>query len=194
MTHSNTHTKTHHESAQQRNSEHGFVQKPWFTHRFVRILVIILLAGICLSVLNIAYHRGNANAWYYQVEYAINDWSEAGAIASLADYQDTLAIMKKVVALDPNHPHYAHMMGRVLHWGVNMDFEPRMTLIEVKQWYLKATERRPLWPDPWADLAILNNYLSGYDEETQFYLAQALVAGPFDDLVKQAEAQVLNNR
>ena len=170
--------------------QNRFFQKPWFQQRFLRPLAILLLASVCLYGLSSAYHRGNANAWYYQVEYALNDWSKADTIASLADYQDTLAIMKKVVALDPGHPHYAHMMGRVLHWGVNMEFEPRMTLLEVKKWYLKATELRPLWPDPWVDLAILNNYLTGYSEETQFYMAQALVAGPFDDLVKQAEEQI----
>ena len=155
--------------------------------RIAKRVAIGLLLFITLVMIVQLYQRGNANAWYYQVEYALNDWSAAGAIPNEQAYQDTVAVIDKVVALDPSHPHYAHMKGRVLHWGVNGGFERLAQLAEVKVWYLKATELRPTWPDPWADLAILNHYIDGNTPETQFYLAQAQAAGPYIAIVLNAE-------
>ncbi len=50
---------------------------------------------------------------------------------------------------------------------------------------------RPLWPDPWIDLAILNNYTNGYDEETKTYMQQALKTGPYINLVNNGVMQIL---
>ena len=155
--------------------------------RIAKPVAIVLLLIITVVMMVQLYQRGNANAWYYQVEYALNDWSAAGAIPNEQAYRDTVAVIDKIVALDPNHPHYAHMKGRVLHWGVNEGFESLAKLADVKEWYVKATELRPTWPDPWADLAILNHYIEGNTPETQFNLAQAQAAGPYIALVMDAE-------
>lgn len=138
-----------------------------------------------------AFYRGTANVWYFKAEYALNEWAENGVIANKADYLETLNAITKAQTLDPNHPHYAHMVGRITHWGVDMGFEEKAKLHEVKAWYLSATEIRPLWPDPWIDLARLNNYLAGYTTETKLYIEQALKTGPYINLVTKGTLQVL---
>jgi hypothetical protein len=48
---------------------------------------------------------------------------------------------------------------------------------------LLATQLRPLWPEPWIDLARLNNSMQGYNDKTKYYIDQALATGPYVDLV-----------
>jgi hypothetical protein len=124
-----------------------------------------------------------ANAWYFNAEFSLNDWATNNTIKDKAEYTDTLTSIKKAQYLDPTHPHYAHMVGRIMHWGVDMNFEDTTKLAEVNQWYLLATQLRPLWPDPWVDLAGLNDSLYGYNDQTKYYIDQALATGPYVDLV-----------
>ncbi len=154
-------------------------------------LIIIILAIICCYGLYTSFLRGNANAWYFKAEFALNDWFLKGGIPSQQNYSEALDAINKAQSLDPEHPHYAHMLGRIIHWGVDSNFENKEQLLTVKNWYLKATELRPLWPDPWVDLARLNNFLQGYNQETQGYLQQALKTGPYIDLVTISCIEIL---
>jgi hypothetical protein len=144
------------------------------------LIGLLLFTLYCLSS---AFNRGSANAWYFNAEFALNEWAEKGKIESKEAYQVTLAAIQKAQKRDDTHPHYAHMVGRIMHWGVDMGYEDATQLIEIKQWYLLATALRPMWPDPWVDLLRLNNYLEGFNEETKNYAAQALKFGPYIDLV-----------
>lgn len=140
------------------------------------IAVFLLLTFYCLSS---AVNRGVANAWYFNAEFSLNDWAEYKTIKDKTEYDRTLLSITKAHSLDPTHPHYAHMVGRIMHWGVDMGFEDISKLEEIKQWYLLSTTLRPLWPDPWVDLLLLNNYLYGYTDETKFYIQQAISTGPY---------------
>ncbi|PCJ37576.1 MAG: hypothetical protein COA99_12605 [Moraxellaceae bacterium] len=156
-----------------------------------RFLIIAGLLLICGYGLYTSYTRGNANGWYFKADFALNAWAKAGKIEDSNAYQEALAAIQKAHAMDPGHPHYVHMLGRILHQGVDYQFEPNSTLAQVKDLYLQATELRPLWPDPWIDLARLNNYLHGYNDDTRYYLKQAMAVGPFIDLVTLGALQVL---
>jgi len=156
----------------------------------VRYFVLVLFLLITLYALSSSFNRGVANAWYFNAEFSLNDWADKGTIKDEADYQQTLTAINKAQSLDPTHPHYVHMVGRIMHWGVDMGFEDEAKLAEIKQWYLDATKLRPLWPDPWVDLLRLNNYLHGYNEQTKHYITQALTTGPFIDLVTVGTIQV----
>jgi hypothetical protein len=155
-------------------------------HYFVLGLLLLLVLYCLLS----ASSRGVANAWYFNAEFSLNDWANHKTIKDKKDYEQTLSSIKKAQSLDPTHPHYAHMVGRIMHLGVDMGFEDKAQLDYVKQWYLLATELRPLWPDPWVDLLRLNNYLHGYTDETKYYIDQALSTGPYIDLVTVGTLQV----
>ena len=153
-------------------------------------VALVTLIIITLYGLSSAFTRGVANAWYFNAEFSLNDWAKQKTISDKDEYELTLASIQKAQSLDPSHPHYAHMLGRVMHWGVDMGFEEKSKLAEIKTLYLLATELRPLWPDPWADLARLNNFLNGYTYETKYYIEQALATGPYMNLVTVATIQV----
>lgn len=155
---------------------------------FTGLLVALLLFTLyCLSS---AFSRGSANAWYFSAEFALNEWAIKGEIESKEAYLSTLTAIQKAQSMDTMHPHYAHMLGRIMHWGVDMGYEDASKLIEIKQWYLLATTLRPMWPDPWVDLLRLNNYLEGYNYETKHYIQQALKVGPYIDLVTTGTIEV----
>jgi hypothetical protein len=155
-------------------------------HYFI-LALLLLLTLYCLSS---AFSRGVANAWYFNAEFSLNYWAKKKAIKDKTDYDSTLTSIKKAQSLDPTHPHYAHMVGRIKHWGIDMGYEDEAELVDIAQWYLLATQLRPLWPDPWVDLLRLNNYLYGYTDETKYYIEQALSTGPYIDLVTVGSIQV----
>ncbi len=172
-------------SASSISSHHLLKSKPV---NFIALGLLLLLTLYCLSTV---FSRGAANAWYFNAEFSLNEWAKQNTIKDKAEYTDTLTSINKAQSLDPTHPHYAHMVGKIMHWGVDMGFEDSSKLTEVNQWYLLATELRPLWPDPWIDLARLNNALHGYNEQTIYYIDQALSTGPYVDLVTVGTIQVL---
>ena len=156
--------------------------------RYVLLILLFLVTGYALYT---SFIRGSANVWYYKAEFVLNDWADVGSIKDEQEYLKTLADITKAQSLDAKHPHYAHMLGRIKHWGVNNDYEPIESLVEVKSWYLKATQLRPLWPDPWVDLSSLSNYLDGYNDETIGYMNKALETGPYIALVTSGVLRVL---
>jgi len=155
---------------------------------YIVLGMLLLLTFYCVSS---SFSRGMANAWYFNAEFSLNDWAKKGIIKDKTEYSRTLTSIKKAQALDTTHPHYAHMVGRIMHWGVDLGFEDAAKLTEINQWYLFATQLRPLWPDPWIDLARLNNSLHGYNDQTKYYLNQAITAGPYFDPVTVGTIQVL---
>lgn len=153
-------------------------------------VVVMVLSIITVYALSAALTRGVANAWYFHVEFSLNAWADDKTQVNIESYENTLTSIKKAQSLDPTHPHYAHMLGRVLHWGVDLGYEDRSRLTDVKEWYVLATKLRPMWPDPWADLVRLNNYLNGFTDETKYYINQALTMGPYNDFVRVSTMKV----
>ena len=146
-------------------------------------VLLVLLFLLCFYGLYASFMRGSANAWYYKAEFSLREWIDEGGIPDQQRYDEALLAIKKAQSLDSGHPHYAHILGRIQHWGVESDYESIDKLPEIKQWYLKSSELRPLWPNLWIDLALLNDNLEGYSSETMEYLEQALLVGPYNDSV-----------
>ncbi|TYK64785.1 VpsP family polysaccharide biosynthesis protein [Colwellia echini] len=161
-----------------------------FNNKSIHYVVLSLLLLVTLYGLTYSFTRGVANAWYFNAEFSLNDWAGEKSIRNLEEYKHGLNSIEKAHSLDPTHPHYVHMLGRIKHWGVDMGFEDKEQLQDIHQWYLLATELRSIWPDPWVDLLRLNNYLYGYNADTKYYIQQALVVGPYIDLVTQGTIQV----
>lgn len=109
---------------------------------------LVLLLLICCYGLYASFNRGNANAWYYKADFSLNEWANNNANSSKLDYDDTLKAISNAYQADQSHPHYNHIFGRILHWGVLNNYEHEERIEEVKAWYLKATELRTRWPDP----------------------------------------------
>lgn len=150
-----------------------------FNNKLAHYSTLSIVLVFTLYCLLSSFGRGIANAWYFNAAFSLNE----STIKDESDYVETLASIKKAHSLDSKHPHYAHMLGRIRHIGVDLDLEDKDKLVEIKQLYLLSTELRPFWPDPWVDLFWLNNYLHGYNDQTKYYIKQAILAGPYVDLV-----------
>jgi len=103
---------------------------------YIALGMLLLLTLYCLSS---SFSRGASNAWYFNAEFSLNDWATKNTIKDEAEYTSTLTSIKKAQSLDPTHPHYAHMVGRITHWGVDMGFEDTTALVDINQWYVLAT-------------------------------------------------------
>ena len=156
-----------------------------------RTILVLLLLFVCLYAGYTAFYKGYANAWYYQAEFAINAWAKQGKVTSRSEYDSALAAINKAHVLDLSYPHYAHINGRILHWGIISGFENEAKYTAVRSLYLAAAARRPMWPDVWIDLATTNNYLDGYNIDTQQYLANAIETGPYIKEVISGSMQIL---
>jgi len=156
-----------------------------------RSVFVLLLLVICLYGGYTAFYKGSANAWYYRAEFAINAWAKQGKVASRSEYDSALSAITKAHAIDPSYPHYAHINGRILHWGIISGFEDESKYTNIKVLYLSAIARRAEWPDVWIDLSAINNYLAGYNIDTQQYLAKAIETGPYIKEVITGSMEIL---
>jgi len=136
-------------------------------------------------------YRGSASSWYYKAETYLNKWTALGKIANNQEYLNALNAINTANNLDSSHPDYLHLLGRVMYWGVTQGFEPKEKLPLIKQLYIKSTSLRPLWPQPWIDLAHLNNLIDGFNHDTKNYIEQALHAGPYLDEVNVQVIKIL---
>ena len=161
-----------------------------FDNKPVHYFILSLLLLISLYCISSAFKRGIANVWYFNAEFSLNETVNEKAIKDESNYKQVLTSIIKAQSLDTKHPHYAHMVGRIMHWGVDLGYKDKAQLEEITQWYLLATQLRPLWPDPWVDLLRLNNFLYGYNANTKYYIEQALATGPYTDLVTIGTIQV----
>jgi len=154
-------------------------------------LIATLLAVVTIWSIHTAYVRGKANIYYFRAESRLNQWAKNDKIKDKEDYQKALYSITLAHQLDPGHPHYVHILGRIIQWGIDFGFDSDSKLPQVKQYFLSSTKLRPLWPDPWIDLALLNDSLEGYTPETVHYRDQALKTGPYWDTVTSGVIKLL---
>lgn len=138
------------------------------------LLVIISVCGI-----STAYDYGVASVNFYNVKNIIEKWHDDPLDSDLKDYQ--VAKNNSLVAnkYHPDNALYLDLVAQVDEWGVIFEFENRIEgLNSAKEYYLQATQLRPLWPVTWASLAKVKWRLQEFDNEMLFYLAQANKLGP----------------
>lgn len=146
----------------------------------MRIFVAVLLILLSLFCLNQYYTLGVANAHFFSVKEQLNVWAKNNKVESNQEYTNTLNAINYVLEHDDGNPHYWHIKGKVVHWGVFAGFETPSAFNEIKSYYQTSLELRKNWPMVWSDLALVNSKLNGLSEETQSYIDQSLVYGPFE--------------
>jgi len=156
-----------------------------------RYLIIAALSIVCLSTLAVTYSWGMANAWYFNASFYISDWAKEGKLDNKADYQSALSAINKAVSYDTEHPHYHHIKGRIVHWGIGAGFEEKLTFNDVKDIYKTSVSLREAWPDVWIDLARVNFILEGLTDETLSYIDKALYYGPYQQSVTLGSLNLL---
>lgn len=154
-------------------------------------LLVAVFALMTFTAMVYAYSWGVANIWYFNASYYLDDWSKAGKIEHADEYQKAWAAISKSVAYDPSHPHYLHIKGRILQWGINENLVDAAQISEVKALFLASTQARSAWPIPWIDLAHLNASQEGMSDETWQYIHQALAVGPYEQAVNQGVLNIM---
>ena len=161
------------------------------THKFIKYSVVILFAVTSVYALLISFRWGLANVWYFNASYYLTDWSKQQKIASKQDYVNALTAINNAVGYNPEHPHYYHIKGRIIDWGIYAGFEKKFTLNEVKASYISSLSLRQAWPETWIDLAQTNNALHHLSKETQTYIDKALYYGPYQQVVTMGTLSIL---
>lgn len=157
----------------------------YLTHATAASLLCLCAYGTFLAA-----NWGVANIYYFKANDILEEWNKDRTTLSVDTYKQAQHYIQQSLKYHSSHNHYIHTSGRILHWGVIVGAENDEKYDEVLKLYLQATETRPNWYETWADLARLNSFLYGYNEETEYYLEQALRTGRFTGHVMYTASKV----
>ena len=158
------------------------------------LFIKMSLAIACLSFAIVAFRWGIANLNYFQAASLIDKWSNDRDTLNKSNYNKAIFFIKNALKYHPDHNHYIHTYGRIIHWGISAGIEDKKSYQDVKEIYLEATISRPLWSETWTDLAVLNASLYGLTDETRDYIAKSRTTGHFTEQVMLNVSKIyLNN-
>ncbi|WP_249118411.1 VpsP family polysaccharide biosynthesis protein [Pseudoalteromonas sp. NEC-BIFX-2020_015] len=143
------------------------------------LILKLITACLCLYLIVIAFRWGIASTYYFQTNALLERWNDDRASLTIESYQQAKEAIEKAVNFHPEHNHYIHTQGRVLHWGIIVGAEKKSRYSDVGSLYLAATKTRPYWSETWTDLARLNAYLYGMNEKTRSYVAKSRATGRY---------------
>jgi hypothetical protein len=155
-----------------------------------RLLALVLCIGTLLLFVPV-WQAGMASANFFRVQFLLNEWDKNSDNLTAERYQQAEQLMTVTLAKQPDHPHYLLTMAKVLEWGWYKGLRPASEMAGVESYYQQAIERRPGWPNAYADYAW---YLSTVqfrlsDAFTQLALAEQ--HGPFMPEVLQRTLAVV---
>jgi len=148
-------------------------------HNYIAYISITFLMVLTIGIALISFRWALANMWYFNVSYRIDSWSSSELVKSKQDYDAALLAINKAISYNPEHPHYHHTKGKVIHWGIIGQFEEKHKISEIKELYQTSLIYRESWPIVWSDLARINYLIEGLSIETQMYIDKALFYGPY---------------
>lgn len=156
-------------------------------------IILLLLVGL-FWLFTMVWRAGWASVNYFQVQHWLYQWNSDSSQLSEAQFQAATTAMEKVLALEPEHPHYLLMMAKVQEWGWYKGYLATEQMTAVESYYTKAIELRPAWAVAYADYAW---YLSSVqfrvtEAFTQLQLAKQY--GPYLDDVQHRTLAVAFSR
>lgn len=157
-------------------------------------LLILFLAVVCLGLCSVGWRAGLASVTYFQVQHWLYQWNSDSSALTEPQFQAAQTAMAKVLALEPQHPHYLLMMAKVQEWGWYKGYIQSEQMPAVEALYQAAIQLRPAWAVAYADYAW---YLSSVQFRVTDAFAQLALAkqyGPFLDDVQQRTLAVAFSR
>jgi hypothetical protein len=157
-------------------------------------LFILLIATTLFWIFTLLWRAGWASVNYFQVQHWLYQWNTNSTNLTETQFQAAQQAMEKVLALEPEHPHYLLMMAKVQEWGWYKGYLQSEQIVAVESYYQDAIKLRPAWAVAYADYAW---YLSSVqfrvtDAFTQLTLAKKF--GPYLDDVQQRTLAVAFSR
>nr|WP_254622388.1 exopolysaccharide biosynthesis protein VpsP [Vibrio cholerae] len=149
-------------------------------------------------VIYFAFQQGIASLYGVTAEKALLAWNHSPATLSAVD--DAHKAIQSAIEYSPEHPQYYFLQGRIFQWQAYLAQEQDMqqALHAAKTAFLDSAERRPTWPDTWAELLKIEAQLSAHDaaqlhsskDSLDKFMRNADRYGPYTPAVNIAISQV----
>ncbi|EOX4176937.1 exopolysaccharide biosynthesis protein VpsP [Vibrio cholerae] len=156
------------------------------------------MASSALWVIYFAFQQGIASLYGVTAEKALLAWNHSPATLSAVD--DAHKAIQSAIEYSPEHPQYYFLQGRIFQWQAYLaqDQDTQQALHAAKTAFLYSAERRPTWPDTWAELLKVEAQLSAHDatqphsskDSLDKFMRNADRYGPYTPAVNIAISQV----
>lgn len=156
------------------------------------------VASSALWVIYFAFQQGIASLYGVTAEKALLAWNHSPATLSAVDYAHKA--IQRAIEYSPEHPQYYFLQGRIFQWQAYLaqDQDTQQVLHAAKTAFLESAERRPTWPDTWAELLKIEAQLSAHDavqphsskDVLDKFMRNADRYGPYTPAVNIAISQV----
>ncbi|HFG1992643.1 TPA: exopolysaccharide biosynthesis protein VpsP [Vibrio cholerae] len=156
------------------------------------------MASSALWVIYFAFQQGIASLYGVTAEKALLAWNHSPATLSAVD--DARKAIQSAIEYSPEHPQYYFLQGRIFQWQAYLaqEQDTQQALHAAKTAFLYSAERRPTWPDTWAELLKIEAQLSAHDatqphsskDSLDKFMRNADRYGPYTPAVNIAISQV----
>ncbi|MGI2966035.1 exopolysaccharide biosynthesis protein VpsP [Vibrio cholerae] len=156
------------------------------------------MASSALWVIYFAFQQGIASLYGVTAEKALLAWNDSPATLSAVD--DAHKAIQSAIEYSPEHPQYYFLQGRIFQWQAYLaqEQDTQQALHAAKTAFLYSAERRPTWPDTWAELLKVEAQLSAHDatqphsskDSLDKFMRNADRYGPYTPAVNIAISQV----
>lgn len=146
---------------------------------------------LALTLMVTTFQKGMGNAFFMQADYSLKEWRKAGKVSNKQEYLQSLESINRALAYDSKNPHYYNSKATVIDWGITSGFDEQVVNAQVEELYLRSISLREHWPKTWIELAAVNSYTSGVNEDTVKYMNNAFNYGPFDQDVIRISLNIL---
>ncbi|WP_240431857.1 exopolysaccharide biosynthesis protein VpsP [Vibrio cholerae] len=156
------------------------------------------MASSALWVIYFAFQQGIASLYGVTAEKALLAWNHSPATLSAVD--DAHKAIQSAIEYSPEHPQYYFLQGRIFQWQAYLaqEQDTQQALHAAKTAFLYSAERRPTWPDTWAELLKIEAQLSAHDatqphsskDSLDKFMRNADRYGPYTPAVNIAISQV----
>ncbi|WP_236623335.1 exopolysaccharide biosynthesis protein VpsP [Vibrio cholerae] len=156
------------------------------------------MASSALWVIYFAFQQGIASLYGVTAEKALLAWNHSPATLSAVD--DAHKAIQSAIEYSPEHPQYYFLQGRICQWQAYLaqEQDTLQALHAAKTAFLESAERRPTWPDTWAELLKIEAQLSAHDatqphsskDSLDKFMRNADRYGPYTPAVNIAISQV----
>ncbi|WP_260603141.1 exopolysaccharide biosynthesis protein VpsP [Vibrio cholerae] len=156
------------------------------------------MASSALWVIYFAFQQGIASLYGVTAEKALLAWNHSPVTLSAVD--DAHKAIQSAIEYSPEHPQYYFLQGRIFQWQAYLaqEQDTQQALHAAKTALLYSAERRPTWPDTWAELLKIEAQLSAHDatqphsskDVLDKFMRNADRYGPYTPAVNIAISQV----
>ncbi|RBM68228.1 hypothetical protein DLR72_08360 [Vibrio paracholerae] len=156
------------------------------------------VASSALWVIYFAFQQGIASLYGVTAEKALLAWNHSPATLSAVD--DVHKAIQSAIEYSPEHPQYYFLQGRIFQWQAYLaqEQDTQQALHAAKTAFLESAERRPTWPDTWAELLKIEAQLSAHHvtqlhsskDSLDKFMRNADRYGPYTPAVNIAISQV----